>query len=45
MKRTPELNVCFGKPCVRGTRMWVSLLRDLLASGATFEETLEAILN
>jgi uncharacterized protein (DUF433 family) len=33
-------NVCFGKPCVRGTRIWVSLLLDLLASGATIEEIL-----
>ena len=34
-------NVCFGKPCVRGTRIWVSLLLDFLASGATIEEILE----
>ena len=33
--------ICFGKPCVRGTRIWVSLLLDFLASGATFEEILE----
>jgi uncharacterized protein (DUF433 family) len=33
-------NVCFGKPCVRGTRIWVSLLLDFLASGATIEEIL-----
>ena len=33
--------VCFGKPCVRGTRIWVSLLLDFLASGATMEEILE----
>lgn len=33
--------VCFGKPCVRGTRIWVSLLLDFLASGATIEEILE----
>ena len=26
--------VCFGKPCIRGTRIWVSLLLDFLASGA-----------
>ena len=32
--------VCFGKPCVKGTRLWVSLILDLLASGATFEEVL-----
>ena len=33
--------ICFGKPCVRGTRIWVSLLLDFLASGATIEEILE----
>jgi uncharacterized protein (DUF433 family) len=34
-------NVCFGKPCIRGYRIWVSLILDLLANGATFEEILE----
>lgn len=34
-------NVCFGKPCIRGTRIWVSLLLDLLASGMSIEELLE----
>ena len=33
--------VCFGKPCIRGTRIWVSLLLDFLASGASVEEILE----
>jgi uncharacterized protein (DUF433 family) len=33
-------NICFGKPCIRGTRIWVSLLLDLLAGGATREEIL-----
>ena len=33
--------VCFGKPCIRGTRIWVSLLLDFLASGATFDEILD----
>jgi uncharacterized protein (DUF433 family) len=27
--------VCGGKPCVRGTRIWVSLILDLLADGMT----------
>lgn len=34
-------NICFGKPCIRGTRIWVSLLLDFLASGSTIEEILE----
>jgi uncharacterized protein (DUF433 family) len=30
--------VCFGKPCIRGLRVWVSLILDFLASGMTPEE-------
>jgi uncharacterized protein (DUF433 family) len=26
-------HVCFGKPCIRGHRIWVSLILDFLASG------------
>lgn len=26
-------NVCFGKPCIKGTRIWVSLILDFLAEG------------
>ncbi len=33
--------VCFGKPCVRGHRIWVSLVLDLLASGLSVEEIIE----
>jgi uncharacterized protein (DUF433 family) len=33
-------NVCFGKPCIRGTRIWVALVLDLLASGETQERIL-----
>ncbi|MBC7227858.1 MAG: DUF433 domain-containing protein [Thermoflexales bacterium] len=33
--------VCFGKPCIRGTRIWVSLILDYLASGMTIEEILQ----
>lgn len=33
-------NVCFGKPCLRGHRIWVSLILDRLAGGETIEELL-----
>lgn len=34
-------NICFGKPCIRGHRIWVALILDLLAGGATIEELLQ----
>lgn len=34
-------NICFGKPCIRGHRIWVSLILDFLASGWSFEQVLE----
>lgn len=34
-------NVCFGKPCIRGHRIWVSLILDFLASGMTIAKILE----
>jgi uncharacterized protein (DUF433 family) len=33
--------VCGGRPCIRGHRIWVSLILDFLASGTTVEEILE----
>lgn len=33
-------NVCFGKPCVRGRRIWVTLILDFLASGWSIEDIL-----
>ncbi len=35
-------NICFGKPCIKGHRIWVSLILGALAGGATTEEVLEA---
>jgi uncharacterized protein (DUF433 family) len=34
-------NICFGKPCIRGHRIWVSLVLDLLASGMSILEILD----
>ena len=34
-------NVCFGKPCIRGHRIWVSLILDFLADGMKAEEVLK----
>jgi uncharacterized protein (DUF433 family) len=31
---------CGGKPCIRGHRIWVSLILDLLASGRSVEKIL-----
>jgi len=33
---------CFGKPCIRGHRIWVSLILDLIASGSTVPQILES---
>ncbi|HZY64982.1 MAG TPA: DUF433 domain-containing protein [Rubrobacteraceae bacterium] len=33
--------VCFGKPCIRGHRIWVSLVLDLLSAGLSIEEIVE----
>ncbi len=37
---TIDPEICGGKPCVKGTRIWVSLLLDLLAAGMTEAELL-----
>jgi len=34
-------NICFGKPCIKGHRIWVSLILDALAAGETIESILE----
>ena len=36
-----DANVCFGKPCIRGHRIWVSLVLDHLASGWTVRDLIE----
>ncbi len=47
MKRTEILrrisihpDICFGKPCIRGHRIWVSLILDLLSDGMSIAEVL-----
>jgi uncharacterized protein (DUF433 family) len=34
--------VCFGRPCIRGTRIWISLILENLAAGVGADELLEA---
>ena len=34
-------DVCSGRPCIRGHRIWVSLVLDLLASGSKVREILD----
>ena len=38
---TADPAICHGKPCIRGHRIWVSLVLDLLADGMTMEQVLE----
>lgn len=33
---------CAGKPCIRGHRIWVSLILDFLANGDSIQDILEA---
>ncbi len=33
-------NICFGKPCIRGTRLWVSLLLDRISDSESEAELL-----
>ena len=35
-------NVCFGRPCIRGTRIWVSLILENLAEGVAEADLLRA---
>ncbi|MDP1830906.1 MAG: DUF433 domain-containing protein [Geothrix sp.] len=37
---TTDPAVCFGKPCIRGRRIWVSFILDLLADGWTSDQIL-----
>jgi uncharacterized protein (DUF433 family) len=37
---TIDPEICGGKPCIKGTRIWVSLVLDMLAGGMTEAELL-----
>jgi uncharacterized protein (DUF433 family) len=37
---TVDPNVCHGKPCIKGTRIMVSVILDHLADGMTEDEVL-----
>ncbi len=38
---TVNPNICFGKPCVRGHRIWVSLILDMVAAAVSFAEIMD----
>ena len=38
---TTDPAVCHGRPCIRGTRVLVAVVRDALAAGVTTRELLE----
>lgn len=39
---TVDAEVCHGKPCIKGTRVMVSVILDNLATGQTTEEITES---
>jgi uncharacterized protein (DUF433 family) len=41
---TIDPNICFGKPCIRGTRFWVELIIENLAAGVSRHAILAAYL-
>lgn len=40
LRITIDPEVCGGKPCIKGTRIWISLVLDFLADGMTEAELL-----
>lgn len=39
---TADPEVCHGKPCIKGTRIMVSVVLDNLAAGVTLDELLKS---
>lgn len=39
-RRAVDPNVCFGKPCIKGHRIWVSMVLDFLAYGKKVDQIL-----
>lgn len=39
---TSDPKVCHGRPCIKGTRVWVSLIIENLSAGVSEEEILKA---
>ena len=38
---TVDPKVCAGKPCIRGTRIYIAIILDALAEGLTPEEIID----
>jgi len=38
---TIDPKICFGKPHIKGTRIYVSLILELIEAGLSFEEIIE----
>ena len=38
---TVDPNICAGKPCIRGTRLYIAIILDALAEGLTPEEIMD----
>lgn len=37
-----DSEICHGKPCIKGTRIMISIILEWLEAGKTFEEILDA---
>ena len=38
---TVDPNICAGKPCIRGTRIYIAIILDALTEGLTPEEIID----